>query len=93
MDGFNLRWSFAFNSSVYVIFPFLFLRTRILDGSTSNAVADSSIPWNTKALLTPYHNPFMQFPNAETAEWIRIGSCDPCTFDKVGEVSLSFHAL
>ena len=50
---------FAFNSSVYGIFPLLFLRAIIFFGSTSNAVANSSSPWNTKDLVTPFPNPFL----------------------------------
>ena len=70
----------ALNSSVYGILTVLFLHARILVRSTSNAVADSSSPWNTKDFLTPCTNQFLQFPNADLSEWIRIGSCDPCTF-------------
>ena len=69
---------FAFNSYMYGILPFLFPRTKILVSLTLNAVADSSSPWYTKDFLTPCHNPFMQYLNAEPVEWIRIGSCDPC---------------
>ena len=36
----------TFNGSVHGIFPFFFPCAIILVGLTSNAVADSSIPWN-----------------------------------------------
>ena len=39
---------FAFNSSGFGILPFLFPRARILVGLTSNVVAESLSPWNTK---------------------------------------------
>ena len=63
---------FAFNISVYSVFPFLFLCARILVRSTSNVMADSSIPWNTKDFLTLCTNPFLQFSNADPEDWIRI---------------------
>ena len=53
---------FYFNSSVYGIMPFLFLRASILFGLTYNAVAESSSPWYTKDFLTLFPNPFLQFP-------------------------------
>ena len=73
---------FALNISVYSIFPFLFPRASILVGLTSNAVAGSSSTWNTKDFLTPCPNQFMQFTIAEMAEWIRIGSRDPCSLKR-----------
>ena len=69
----------ALNSSVYGILNFLFPRASILVRSTSNAVADSLSPWNTKYFLTPCINLFLKCPNDDLTEWIRIGSCDPCT--------------
>ena len=73
---------FSFNSSVFSIFPFLFLRKSILVGSTSNDMADSSSPWNTKDFATPCPNPFLRFTDADPAEWIRIGYCDPYTLTR-----------
>ena len=73
---------FSFNSSMYIIFPFLFLRTSILVGSTSNYVADFSSPLNTKDIMTKCPNTFLQFSYADPAEWIRIRSCDPFTLNK-----------
>ena len=73
---------FAFNSSVYSVFPFLFLHASILVGSTSNAVTDFSSNWNKKAFLNPCLNPFLRFTNDDPAEWILIGSFDPCTLTR-----------
>ena len=73
---------FSFNNSVYGIFTFLFPCTSILVGSTSNAVAESSSPWNTRDFVTLCPNPFLHFPNDESTEWIRIRSCDPCTLSR-----------
>ena len=73
---------FAFSSSARGIFYFLSPRMSILVGSTSNDVADSSSPWNTKYFVTPCPDTFLIFPNAEPSEWIRIRSCDPCTLTR-----------
>ena len=73
---------FSSNSSVYGILPFLFPHASILVGSTLNAVADSLSTWYTKDFLIPCFNPFLQFLNSEPAEWIRIGSSDPCTLTR-----------
>ena len=73
---------FAFNSSVYGIFPFLFPRASILVRSTSNVMANYSSPWNTKYFLTPCPNAVLRFPNAYPEEWIRIGYFDPCTMTR-----------
>ena len=73
---------FEFNNSVYGVLPFLFPRASILAGLNSNAVAESLSTWNTKSFLTPCPNPFLRFPNAEPAEWIRIRSCDTCTLTR-----------
>ena len=75
-DGFNLCWSLAFNSYMFGIF-FLSPCVSILVRSTSNVVANFLRPWNTKGFVTLCPNPFLQFP-AELAEWLRIGSFDPC---------------
>ena len=58
---------FAFNSSVYGIFPFLFPRASILVGSTSNAVDDSLSPWNTNNSFTSCPNPFLPFVSSDPA--------------------------
>ena len=70
---------FALNGSLYRNFHFLFPRASILVGLTSNDVAGSSSTWNTKYFVTLIPNPFLQFPDADPVDWIRIGSCDPCT--------------
>ena len=45
---------------LYDILLFLFPRAIVFFGSTLNAVADSSSPWNTKAFVTPCTNPFLR---------------------------------
>ena len=73
---------FAFNSSVYSFFPFLFTRASILVRPTSNEVVDSTSRWNTKDFLKPCPNQFLWFHNADPKEWTRIGSFDPCTLTR-----------
>ena len=57
---------FAFNSSVYGIFPLLFPHVSILVGSTSDAVAESSSPWNTNDFVTPCPNLFLRFRSSRS---------------------------
>ena len=78
----NSAGFFAFNSSVYGFFPLLFQCMSILVGSTLNDVADYPSPWNTNDSVIQCPNPFMQFPNSDPAEWIRIGSYDPYTLTR-----------
>ena len=52
---------FAFNNSMYGIFPFLFSHPRIFFRSTLNIVDDSLSPLNIKGFVTPCPNPFLKF--------------------------------
>ena len=57
-------------------FPILFPRVIILVGSTSNAVADFSSPWNMKGFVTLCPIPLKIFPSANLAECISIRGCN-----------------